>query len=36
LHIAGISSIAGAINFLTTIFNMKTRGTGLKASPLFP
>lgn len=36
LHIAGLSSIAGSINFLVTIFNMKTRGTGLKASPLFP
>jgi len=36
LHIAGLSSIAGAINFLVTLFNMKTRGTGLKASPLYP
>ena len=36
LHIAGRSRIAGSINFLVTIFNMKTRGTGRKASPLFP
>lgn len=36
LHIAGLSSIAGAVNFLVTLFNMKTRGTGLEASPLYP
>jgi len=35
-HIAGLSSIAGSINFIVTLFNMKTRGTGLQASPLFP
>lgn len=35
-HIAGLSSIAGSINFLVTLFNMKTRGTGLQASPLYP
>jgi len=35
-HIAGLSSIAGAINFLVTLFNMKTRGTGLQAAPLYP
>jgi len=36
LHIAGLSSIAGAINFLVTLFNMKSRGTGLVAAPLYP
>lgn len=35
-HIAGLSSIAGAVNFLVTLFNIKTRGTGLEASPLYP
>ena len=36
LHIAGLSSIAGAINFLVTLFNMKSRGSGLVAAPLYP
>jgi len=26
LHIAGVSSIAGAINFLTTVYNMRVKG----------
>lgn len=36
LHIAGISSIAGAINFIVTIFNMRTRGIYIYRMPLFP
>jgi cytochrome c oxidase subunit 1 len=36
LHIAGLSSIAGAINFIVTLVNMKSRGTGLVAAPLYP
>jgi cytochrome c oxidase subunit 1 len=35
LHLAGISSIAGAINFISTIFNMRTRGLTLMRMPLF-
>jgi cytochrome c oxidase subunit 1 len=35
LHLAGISSIAGAINFISTIFNMRTRGLTLSRMPLF-
>jgi cytochrome c oxidase subunit 1 len=35
LHLAGISSILGAINFITTIFNMKARGMHLYQMPLF-
>lgn len=36
LHIAGISSIAGSINFIVTIFNMRTRGMYMYRMPLFP
>jgi cytochrome c oxidase subunit 1 len=35
LHLAGISSIAGAINFISTIFNMRARGLSLSRMPLF-
>lgn len=35
LHIAGISSIAGAINFIVTIVNMRARGMNWKRVPLF-
>ncbi len=35
LHIAGISSIAGAINFIVTISNMRARGMTWNRVPLF-
>ena len=35
LHLAGISSILGAINFITTIFNMRAPGIRLDRLPLF-
>jgi cytochrome c oxidase subunit 1 len=35
LHIAGVSSIAGAINFIVTILNMRNRGMTMHAMPLF-
>ncbi|WP_168464721.1 cytochrome c oxidase subunit I [Wolbachia endosymbiont of Ctenocephalides felis wCfeT] len=35
LHIAGISSIVGAINFIVTIFNMRAKGMSLTKMPLF-
>ncbi|WP_339048119.1 cytochrome c oxidase subunit I [Candidatus Mesenet endosymbiont of Phosphuga atrata] len=35
LHVAGISSIVGAINFIVTIFNMRTPGMTLHKTPLF-
>jgi heme/copper-type cytochrome/quinol oxidase subunit 1 len=35
LHIAGISSLLGAINFLTTIFNMRVNRLTLTKMPLF-
>jgi len=35
LHIAGISSIAGAINFIVTIVNMRCRGMLWSRLPLF-
>jgi cytochrome c oxidase subunit 1 len=35
LHLAGASSISGAINFICTIFNMRTRGLTLRRMPLF-
>ena len=35
LHIAGVSSILGSINFITTIFNMPTISLGLHRLPLF-
>jgi len=36
LHIAGISSIAGALNFITTIFNMKSTGLNFNRLGLYP
>ena len=35
LHIAGASSILGAMNFITTIFNMRAPGMALHRMPLF-
>nr|QWZ47757.1 cytochrome c oxidase subunit 1 [Loxocephala perpunctata] len=35
LHIAGISSIMGAINFISTIMNMRTKGMLMEKTPLF-
>jgi cytochrome c oxidase subunit 1 len=35
LHLAGISSIAGAINFIVTIYNMRSRGLTFSRLPLF-
>lgn len=35
LHLAGVSSIAGAINFIVTIFNMRCRGMTMNRVPLF-
>ncbi|MCG8625986.1 MAG: cytochrome c oxidase subunit I [Proteobacteria bacterium] len=35
LHLAGASSILGAANFITTIFNMRTPGMHLHRMPLF-
>lgn len=35
LHIAGISSIGGAINFIATIVNMRSAGMGWLRLPLF-
>jgi len=35
LHLAGISSILGAINFITTIFNMRAHGMRMHHLPLF-
>ena len=35
LHIAGVSSIAGAINFIVTIVNMRCRGMFFSRLPLF-
>ena len=35
LHIAGVSSIAGAVNFIVTILNMRCRGMSLELMPLF-
>ena len=35
LHLAGASSILGAANFITTIFNMRTPGMSLHRMPLF-
>ena len=35
LHLAGVSSILGAANFITTIFNMRTPGMTLHKMPLF-
>ncbi|WP_439637526.1 cytochrome c oxidase subunit I [Oceanicaulis sp.] len=35
LHIAGISSLLGSINFITTIFNMRAPGMTMHKMPLF-
>jgi len=35
LHLAGISSLLGAINFITTIFNMRLAGLTFHRLPLF-
>ncbi|WP_431271565.1 cbb3-type cytochrome c oxidase subunit I [Dankookia sp. P2] len=35
LHLAGASSIMGAANFITTIFNMRAPGMTLHKMPLF-
>jgi len=35
LHLAGVSSIAGAMNFITTIINMRCRGMIWSRVPLF-
>jgi cytochrome c oxidase subunit I len=35
LHLAGASSVAGAINFIVTIFNMRCRGMTMHRLPLF-
>jgi len=35
LHLAGISSLLGAVNFITTIFNMRGKGMPMHKLPLF-
>nr|ATD86016.1 cytochrome c oxidase subunit I [Petalocephala ochracea] len=35
LHLAGVSSILGSVNFITTIFNMRSFGLNLDRMPLF-
>jgi len=35
LHLAGVSSLLGAINIITTIFNMRTLGMTMHQIPLF-
>ncbi|HYD67607.1 cytochrome c oxidase subunit I [Azospirillum sp.] len=35
LHLAGASSVLGAVNFITTIFNMRAPGMTLHKMPLF-
>ena len=35
LHLAGASSVLGAVNFITTIFNMRAPGMALFKMPLF-
>jgi len=35
LHLAGVSSILGAINFITTVVNMRWRGLQFERLPLF-
>jgi len=35
LHLAGVSSILGAINFITTVINIRWRGLQFERLPLF-
>jgi heme/copper-type cytochrome/quinol oxidase subunit 1 len=35
LHLAGISSLLGAINFITTVINMRVPGMTFYRLPLF-
>lgn len=35
LHLAGISSILGAVNFITTIINIRSNGITFDRIPLF-
>jgi cytochrome c oxidase subunit 1 len=35
LHVAGVSSLLGAINLITTTFNMRAPGMTMSAMPLF-
>lgn len=35
VHIAGVSSLAGSINFIVTVFNMRARGMYFHRLPLF-
>merc|ERR1712176_570625 len=35
LHIAGVRSILGSVNFITTIFNIRTEGISMDLMPLF-
>jgi heme/copper-type cytochrome/quinol oxidase subunit 1 len=35
LHLAGISSLLGAINFITTVFNMRASEMSIYEIPLF-
>lgn len=35
LHLSGVSSIAGSINFMTTIINMRVKGLTMYRMPLF-
>jgi len=35
LHLAGVSSILGAINFITTVVNMRWQGLRFERLPLF-
>ncbi|WP_181140082.1 cbb3-type cytochrome c oxidase subunit I, partial [Escherichia coli] len=35
LHVAGASSILGSVNFITTVFNMRSPGMTMHRLPLF-
>lgn len=35
LHLSGLSSLLGAINFIVTVFNMRTPGMRMGLVPLF-
>lgn len=35
LHVAGLSSLLGSINFMTTVINMRVSGMGWSRTPLF-